>query len=134
MLPVAGPVAGTLHTSPRFQGAATDVVALSTGVFCVASMLIVQPTCSEGVLTSTEQWHCLEVVLPDAAPRKCRLQHSNLHDDYITCLAAAQHNYMVVTAGLRGELGFWDVHKGLEVSRHPQVRIRAMSSHVLIRS
>ena len=73
-------------------------------------------------------------MLPDAAPRKCRLQHSNLHDDYITCLAAARHNYMVVTAGLRGELGFWDVHKGLEVSRHPQVRIRAMSSHALITS
>ena len=71
-------------------------------------------------------------MLPDAAPRKCRLQHSNLHDDYITCLAAARHNYMVVTAGLRGERGFWDVHKGLEVSRQPRVSIELMRSHGLI--
>ena len=71
-------------------------------------------------------------MLPDAAPRKCRLQHSNLHDDYITCLAAARHNYMVVTAGLRGELGFWDVQKGLEVSRQPQVGVGLVRSNELI--
>eukprot|EP00891_Asterochloris_glomerata_P005199 jgi/Astpho2/5199/Aster-x1280 len=80
-----------------------------TGVALLQDVLI---TCSRD--QSCKAW------LRDKAPRKCRLQHSNLHDDYITCLAAARHNYMVVTAGLRGELGFWDVHKGLEVSRQPR--------------